>query len=104
MSSGEVPHPALDAIAGDCVSNRSAYHETDARTGPAHRVLRSGDIVRSVHGMDYQRGPSRSKASPGRPSEVFRVVHSQQSRQHRGRAGTDVRRTGGYGPCGAGRK
>ena len=51
-------------------------------------MLLGRDIVRSMRGMDDQRGPTRSKPSPGRPPEVFRVVHSQQSRQHRCRAGT----------------
>jgi hypothetical protein len=78
-----VPHPALDAIAGYGVSHRPAYDEADARTGPVHRTLHGRNIVRSLDGVDDERGSTRSKPSLGRPSEVFRVVHSQQSRQHR---------------------
>jgi hypothetical protein len=87
MCSGEVSQSALDAIAGDRVSNSPADDESNARTGLDRRIFRGRDIVRSTHGMDDQRGPTRSKPSPSRPSEVFRVVHSQQSRQHRWPAG-----------------
>lgn len=104
MSRGKMPKPTLDPISGNGVAKRSTDNETNARPGAAHGIPGGRDIVRSVYGMNDERGPTYAKAPPGRPSEVFRAAHSQQSRQHRGRPGTDVSRTDGCGPCGAGRK
>ena len=89
MNSGEMPQPALDAIAGDRVSECSTDDETDSRTRPAHRIVLGREIVRSMRGMHDECGPARSKPPPGRQAEIFRVVHSQQSRQHRGRGPTE---------------
>jgi hypothetical protein len=76
MCGCEVSQPPFDAIARDRITNRTANDEPDARTAPFPPIL-GRDIVRSMHGMNDQRGPIRSKPSPSRPSEVSRVVHSQ---------------------------
>ena len=84
MCAREMAQPALDAIAGHSVSERSTDNEPDARPG-ARRVNRVGDntnrlgdnTVRRLHGMDDQRGPTHSNPAASRPSEVLRVAHSQ---------------------------
>jgi hypothetical protein len=76
MSGGEMPQPALDAIASNGVAKRSTDDKADARTRAAASVRCGRDIFRGVYGMNDQRRPTHSKPPPGRSPEVFRVVHS----------------------------
>jgi hypothetical protein len=75
MSGGQMPQPALDAIASNGVAKGSADNEADARTWTAS-IWRGRAIFRGAYGMNDQRRPTHSKPPPGRSPEVFRVVHS----------------------------
>jgi hypothetical protein len=98
-----MPQPALDAIAGNGVSERPTDNEPNPRPGTAKNIPLRPNISNG-HGMDNQGRSTRSNPSPRSPLEVLRVVHPQSLRQHRNRSGTNVRRTDGCGPCGAGQK
>ena len=75
MSCGEMPQPALDAIASNGVAKGSTDDEADARTRTAS-IGRGRDFFRGAYSMNDQRGPTHSKPPPGRSPEVFRAVHS----------------------------
>ncbi len=77
MCASEMAQPALDAIAGDSVSERSTDNEPNARPGAPHANRLGDNTVRQLHGMDDQRGPTHSNPAASRPPEVLRVAHSQ---------------------------
>jgi hypothetical protein len=80
MSGNEMAQPALHAITGDGISKRSTHNEPDAWSPPLSSTSLGRNIVSDLHGVDDQRGPTHSNPPPGRPPEILRVVHSQQSR------------------------
>src|SRR4029450_8333221 len=104
MCGCKMAQPTLDAITNHGVSERSTDNKSNVRPGRRHAMPLGPNMVRYPHGMDAQGWPTYSNATPRRPPEVLRVAHSQQSRQHRSGSDTDVKPTGGCGPCGAGRK